>query len=177
MGQVCNGYQATNVPSALDLFVYLALQELATRIAHRNTGNLLDDVAGTEVMSRVAADENLHFIFYRDMVSAALEAFPAATVAAVERQVRTFEMPGAGLPGFDQHARNIAKAGIYDVPTHLTRIVEPTVMRDWGIDQVELPAGPATELRDKLFEFMGRLRKVGARLQDRAARDRTAEKV
>jgi acyl-[acyl-carrier-protein] desaturase len=174
MGQVCNGYQATNVPSALDLFVYLALQELATRIAHRNTGNLLDDPAGTDVMARVAADENLHFIFYRDMVTAALEQFPAATVAAVERQVRTFEMPGAGLPGFDEHARNIARAGIYDVPTHLERIVEPTVLRDWGIDQIELPSGPATEMRDKLLEFMGRLRRVVARVQERSA---TREKV
>jgi acyl-[acyl-carrier-protein] desaturase len=95
----------------------------------------------------------------------------------VERQVRTFEMPGAGLPGFDKHARNIARAGIYDVPTHLERIVEPTVMRDWGIGQVELPAGPGNELRDKLFEFMGRLRRVGARLQERAAaRERTSER-
>jgi hypothetical protein len=63
------------------------------------------------------------------------------------------------------------------VPTHLERIVEPTVIRDWAIDQVELPAGPANELRDKLFEFMGRLRKVGARLQERAAaRERSGER-
>ncbi len=169
MTQVSNGYEATRAKSALDLFVYLALQELATRIAHRNTGALLDDEAGTDVMARVAADENLHFIFYRDLVTAALEAFPAETVAAVERQVRTFEMPGTGLPGFDEHARRIAKAGIYDVPIHLTRIVEPTVLRDWGIDNIELPSGPAAEMRDRLFEFMGRLRRVVVRLQDRSA--------
>ena len=168
MAQVCHGYFPDNLPSTLDLFVYLALQELATRIAHRNTGALLDP-AGTDVMARVAADENLHFMFYRDLVTVALEAFPAATVAAVERQVRTFEMPGAGLPGFDEHARRIAKAGIYDVPIHLTRIVEPTVLRDWGIDHIELPSGPATEMRDRLMEFMGRLRKVVARVQERSA--------
>jgi acyl-[acyl-carrier-protein] desaturase len=169
MIQVSNGYEPTsNGCSALDLFVYLSLQELATRIAHRNTGALLDP-AGADVMGRVAADENLHFLFYRDLVSAALEAFPAATVAAIERQVRTFEMPGAGLPGFDEHARRIAKAGIYDVPTHLTRILEPVVIRDWQVEKLELPAGPATEMRDRLFEFMGRLRRVVARVQERAA--------
>ena len=36
-----------------DGFVYLALQELATRIAHRNTGALLGDPVGYEVMKRV----------------------------------------------------------------------------------------------------------------------------
>jgi acyl-[acyl-carrier-protein] desaturase len=169
MTQVSNGYEPTYAHTALDLFVYLALQELATRIAHRNTGALLDDEAGTDVMARVAADENLHFLFYRDLVSAALHAYPGATVAAIERQVRHFEMPGAGIPGFDEHARRIAKAGIYDVPIHLTRIVEPTVLRDWGVEGLELPAGPATELRDKLFEFIGRLRRVVSRVQERAA--------
>lgn len=169
MTQVSNGYEPQHAKTPLDLFVYLALQELATRIAHRNTGALLDDDAGTNVMARVAADENLHFLFYRDLVSEALARFPAATVAAIERQVRTFEMPGAGLPGFDEHARRIAKAGIYDVPIHLTRILEPTVLRDWGVEDLELPAGPATEMRDKLFEFMGRLRRVVSKLQERAA--------
>ncbi|MFI5054741.1 MAG: acyl-ACP desaturase, partial [Acidimicrobiia bacterium] len=43
-----------------DGIVYVALQELATRIAHRNTGKILDDPEGLAIMSRVAADENLH---------------------------------------------------------------------------------------------------------------------
>jgi len=169
MAHLSHGYEATHAPSVLDLFVYLSLQELATRIAHRNTGALLGDPAGTDVMARVAFDENLHFLFYRDLVSHALERFPAETVAAIERQVRTFEMPGTGMPGFAVHARRIAAAGIYDVPTHLTRIVEPTVLRDWGLEQIELPSGPADELRERLVEFIGRLRRVVGRIQERAA--------
>ena len=169
MAQLQTGFLPTTVPTVLDLFVYLALQELATRIAHRNTGALLGDPFGLEVMSRVAADENLHYLFYRDLVTRALVVFPSATVAAIERQVRTFEMPGTGIQGFAEHARRIARAGIYDVPTHLTRIVEPTVLRDWDIEHLELPSGQATELRDKAVEFVGRLRKVVARMQERAA--------
>src|ERR671913_477785 len=49
-----------------DGFAYVALQELATRIAHHNTGKLLTDKAGYDVMKRVAADENRHYLFYRD---------------------------------------------------------------------------------------------------------------
>src|SRR5918994_7130350 len=44
-----------------DTMVYVTLQELATRIAHLNTGKLLTDRPGYEVMARVAADENLHY--------------------------------------------------------------------------------------------------------------------
>src|SRR3546814_9759625 len=49
-----------------DGFAYVALQELATRIAHHNTGKLLDDKAGYEVMKKVDSDENRHHLFYRD---------------------------------------------------------------------------------------------------------------
>ena len=78
MHQVCGG-QVPQPESAVDTLAYVALQELATRISHRNTGNLLDDEAGYKVMARVAADENLHYLFYRDLVSAALEIDPSGT--------------------------------------------------------------------------------------------------
>ena len=55
--------------------------------------------AGYELISRVAADENFHFLFYRDLTSAALEIAPSLVVPAIERQVREFEMPGTGIPG------------------------------------------------------------------------------
>ena len=55
-------------PSTVAALVYLAAQELATRVAHHRTGEALDDAAGRRVMARVAADENLHFLFYRDLV-------------------------------------------------------------------------------------------------------------
>ena len=51
-------------------------------------------------MKRVAADENLHYLFYRDLVTAAIELDPSAMMIAIERQIRTFQMPGTGIPGF-----------------------------------------------------------------------------
>ena len=70
------------MPDVLNGFVYVALQELATRIAHWNTGECLEDPLGREVMARVAKDENLHHLFYRDIVTAALELEPSRTVEA-----------------------------------------------------------------------------------------------
>ena len=107
------GARAARRPSTCS--AYVALQELATRIAHRNTGRLLGDSAGYDVMMRVAADENLHHLFYRDLTSAAIELDPSTAVPAIERQVVGFEMPGTGIPDFAAHAAAIAKAGIYDL--------------------------------------------------------------
>src|SRR5215207_6848790 len=56
MCQVSSGV-SPDPASAFHAFVYLAMQELATRIAHRNTGNLLGDSVGYDVMMRVAVDE------------------------------------------------------------------------------------------------------------------------
>ena len=97
MAQVSGGN--TPPPTAsLEGFVYLALQELATRISHRNTGAQIGDPVGFEVMKRVCADENLHQLFYRDLAAAAFEAAPNEMMIALEKQVRKFAMPASGSP-------------------------------------------------------------------------------
>ena len=104
MAQVERG-EVPQPDSTPDAMVYVALQELATRIAHHNTGKRCEDPAGYEVMKRIASDENRHYLFYRDLTTAAIEMDPSAMVCAIERQVRTFEMPGTGIIDFEQHAQ------------------------------------------------------------------------
>ena len=60
----------------LDGLVYTSLQELATRIAHRNTGQYTDDPLIEKLTARIAIDENLHYVFYRELAKAALEIDP-----------------------------------------------------------------------------------------------------
>ena len=109
--------------------VYVALQELATRIAHHNTGKVVEDPVGYEVMKRVASDENRHHLFYRDLAAAAIEVDPSGMVIAIEEQVREFEMPGTGIVDFAAHARQIANAGIYDFQIHHDQILQAVVVR------------------------------------------------
>ena len=53
MQQVSTG--VTPQPASLcDALCYTSLQELATRIAHRNTGKVLEDPAGQAIMARVS---------------------------------------------------------------------------------------------------------------------------
>ncbi len=150
-----------------DGFAYVALQELATRIAHHNTGKLLDDKAGYEVMKKVASDENRHHLFYRDLVSAALEVDPSGMVMAIERQVRTFEMPGTGIIDFDAHAKAIAKAGIYDFLAHHDQILVPVVLRNWGVAELEGLSPEAEEARAALVKRIERIGKAGRRFASR----------
>ncbi|MFM7820135.1 MAG: acyl-ACP desaturase, partial [Actinomycetota bacterium] len=106
------------VPAPLDLYealAYLSMQELATRIAHRNTGKMMHDKIGEAIMARVGNDENLHYLFYRDLATAAIAVDPSSMVIGIERAVRTFAMPGTGIPDFERLAREIARVGIYDL--------------------------------------------------------------
>lgn len=144
MAQVAGG-QIPHPKNVLEGFVYVALQELATRVAHRNTGEWMPDPVGKEVMVRVAADESLHYAFYRDVVKAALEHFPAETLAAIASIVRTFHMPGTGIPNYRVHADAIAEAGIYDAYLYVNAVLRPCIFQQWKIREVSSVSEEATE--------------------------------
>jgi acyl-[acyl-carrier protein] desaturase len=154
--------------------VYVALQELATRIAHHNTGKLIADPVGYDVMKRVASDENRHHLFYRDLCTAALEIDPSGMVVAIEQQVREFEMPGTGIVDFETHARAIAKAGIYDFQIHHAQILVPVVLRQWGVEDLTGLDDEAEQARDALVKRIERIGKAGRR---QAARRESATAV
>ena len=143
--------------------VYTTLQELATRIAHRNTGELLDDPAGRAVMRRVAADENLHHLFYRDLATEMLVRDPSSMVVAIDEVVRTFAMPGTGIADFARHARTIASLGVYDFSIHYHQIVAPMVLQRWDVEALTGLDDDAERARDRLVRFVERLAKAAAR--------------
>ena len=154
-------------PNAAEGLAYVAIQELATRISHFNTGERVADPVGRAIMRRVAADENLHFLFYRDAMSAVFEADPSSAVIATEKQVTDFAMPGVGIPGFNAHAKAIAEAGIYDLAIHHDQILQPVIMRDWGLAKLEGLSAAAEQARERLIRYIGRVGKVGMRIAAR----------
>jgi len=166
MCQVSTGQVPAPV-SAHDGLVYLTLQELATRIAHRNTGKMLGDPVGYELMARVASDENLHHLFYRDLATAAFDADPSAMVLATEREVRGFAMPGTGIPDFDRHAALIARAGIYDLAIHHNQIVVPVVMKQWRLAELTGLSPEADAARDRIVDHIDRMGRIAERLRAR----------
>ena len=67
MTQLQQGYDRDS-SDTLHGLAYVTFQELATRIAHRNTGRYSDDPVADKIMVRIATDENLHMVFYRDVL-------------------------------------------------------------------------------------------------------------
>jgi acyl-[acyl-carrier-protein] desaturase len=134
------------------LFVYTSAQELATRVSHRNAGKLADDETAFEVMRRIAADENHHFMFYRGVAKAMLEQAPEIMLDAMHRVLSTFQMPGTTIPGFVRRAVEIAKAGVYNLRIHHDRVLVP-VLRDWGVEQMTGLSVKAQELQEKVLEI------------------------
>jgi acyl-[acyl-carrier-protein] desaturase len=158
------GGQVPTPNDAFEALAYVSMQELATRISHRNTGKLMKDEIGTAIMSRVGNDENLHYLFYRDLTSAALELDPSSTVLGIERAVRTFAMPGLGIPNFEAMSREVAKAGIYDLLIHHDQILEPVIMRHWKLMELTGLSDEAEAARESIIKRMARTAKVGKRL-------------
>jgi acyl-[acyl-carrier-protein] desaturase len=156
--------------SLIDGVVYLALQELATRVSHRNTGRLVEDPAGAAIMNRVASDENLHYLFYRDLASAAMSVNPSEVVQAIDRQVCTFEMPGNGIEGFAGHAAAIAAAGIYDFAVHYEQILVPLVLRSWAIESLGDLDEAGEAARSHVLARIARTGRVAERLRDQRHR-------
>jgi acyl-[acyl-carrier-protein] desaturase len=166
MAHMSLGYQTPYENDMLHTIAYVSFQELATRISHRNTGKLSDDPIAEGMMQRVALDENLHMLFYRNTLSAALEMEPNAAMRAIADVVTNFDMPGANMPGFGRKAVQIALAGIYDLQQHLDDVVAP-VLRAWNVFERTDLSGDGLKAREELSAFMDTTYKAAAIFNDK----------
>jgi acyl-[acyl-carrier-protein] desaturase len=153
MAHMSLGYQTPYENDMLHTIAYVSFQELATRISHRNTGKISDDPIAEAMMQRIALDENLHMIFYRNTLKAALDLEPNAAMRAIADVVTNFDMPGANMPGFGRKAVQIALAGIYDIQQHLEEVIAP-VLRAWEVFERNDLSGDGLVARDELNAFL-----------------------
>ena len=169
MEHVSRGYYPAGDFNALDGLVYVTLQELATRISHRNTGAITNDPIAEKLMARIALDENLHYVFYRDVTSSALELAPSETMLAIKRQVLGFAMPGFELPDFRRKAISIAKAGIYDLRIHHDQVLLPVLLKKWRLEDVDGLTDEAQAARDEVLSALGAIDAAAARFEEKRA--------
>jgi acyl-[acyl-carrier-protein] desaturase len=178
MDQVTTGYYPAGEGKALDPLdglVYTTLQELATRIAHRNTGTFTQDPLIEKLTARIATDENLHYVFYRELAKAALEIDPSAMMLAINRQVTGFTMPGMDMPDFKAKAIEIAKAGIYDLRLHHDEVVLPVLFTHWKIDTLTGLSQEAEEARDGIANYLQMLEAMASHYEEKRAARESAE--
>ncbi len=165
METMMTGYDTEEKP-ALQGMAYVSFQELATRVSHRNTGQYSDDPVADRIMARVAADENLHMVFYRDMLDAALEVAPDEAMEAITAEVVGFEMPGAGQAGFARRSYEIAMAGIYDLRIHHDDVVWP-LLRHWRVFDRDGFGERGERAREELAGFLEQLDAQATTFEDR----------
>jgi acyl-[acyl-carrier-protein] desaturase len=135
---------------------YVTFQELATRVSHRNTGKACNDPIADRMLQRIAADENLHMVFYRNICGAGLDIAPDQTVRAIYEVVSNFQMPGLGMPNFRRNGVLMAKHGIYDLRQHLEEVIQP-VLRKWNIFEREDFSAEGEKTREELAAFLDKL--------------------
>jgi acyl-[acyl-carrier-protein] desaturase len=123
-------------------------------------------------MARVAADENLHYLYYRDLCTAAIELYPSEMVMAMEQVVRTFAMPGTGIIDFDRHSALISQAGIYDATILHEQVLLPVIRSHWRVESLPRLTAAAERARDALLTRVERLGNLARQLAARAERRR-----
>jgi acyl-[acyl-carrier-protein] desaturase len=170
MATMETGYSAEG-KGLVRVLAYVSFQELATRIAHRNTGRLCGDPVADRLMARISADENLHMVFYRDLIRAAMEIDPDQTVVAVAAEVLGFRMPGTGIPNFNRKSVQIAKAGIYNLRIHRDEVIAP-ILRHWKIFDLTFSTPEAQKAQADLCEHLEQLETLATQYEERLASNR-----
>jgi len=168
MDHMGRGFSSNAERNILTTMSYVSFQELATRISHRNTGRHTSDPGCDRLLARIAADENLHMLFYRNVMAAAFDINPDASMEAVLEIAENFAMPGNEVEGFTRRSFTIAMAGIYDLRIHHDEVLAP-VLRAWNVwDRTDFgPAGEAA--REQLSTFLVGLDATASRFEEKRA--------
>ncbi|EIC70510.1 fatty acid desaturase [Mycobacteroides abscessus M94] len=148
-----------------DSVVYVTFQELATRVSHRNTGKACAEPVADELLKRISTDENLHMIFYRNLVEAGMHIAPDQALKSIHKVLDNFKMPGYTIPGFRRNAVTIATGGVYDPQSHLDEVVMP-VLRKWRIFERDDISSEGEWYREDLDRIIGDLKKTSADFEE-----------
>jgi acyl-[acyl-carrier-protein] desaturase len=166
MVHMTQGFQSSYELDMLHTVAYVSFQELATRISHRNTGKYTEDPFADQLLARISVDENLHMVFYRNLMAAALEIAPDQCLQAIWDVVEDFQMPGSTIEGFTRRSLKIALAGIYDLRIHRDEVLAP-VLRHWKIFDLQGLSADGEAAREKLATFLEQLDARAAKFEEK----------
>ena len=172
MEHMTRGYDP-GVKGILRTLGYVTFQELATRVSHRNTGKACDDPVAEQLLARIAMDENMHMVFYRNLAGAAMDAAPDEMMRATTTEVKKFQMPGSDLTDFGRRAMLIANADIYTPTQHKEEVLEP-VLKHWRVfDRTDFSA-EGEQAREELAAYLAELAVTSERFEERQTKRREA---
>lgn len=147
------------------VIVYTTMQELATRVVHNNTAKITNEPVAEALMARIAMDENLHFITYRNLVNNAFEIEKDITMQAVCEAMHTFDFPQHEIPEYKSIHNSSEFSKIYSYRIHLDQVVYP-ILKYWNIEKLDLSAR-GNHYRDRLYAFINKLELLAKSSQSR----------
>jgi acyl-[acyl-carrier-protein] desaturase len=166
MTHMSTGYISPYCQRAVNSIAYVTFQELATRISHRNTGAYSGEPLCDQLLAKIANDENLHMVFYRNLLSAAFDRAPDETMAAVLGVVKSFQMPGSTVENYTRKSVRIAMAGIYNLRIHRDEVLMPVLRNVKALERTDL--GPAGEqAREELAGLLEGLDVAASRFEQK----------
>ncbi|MFT4127341.1 MAG: acyl-ACP desaturase [Gordonia sp. (in: high G+C Gram-positive bacteria)] len=173
MTNMTKGAHSDDLNGLLRGVAYVTVQELGTRVSHRNTGKVCNDPVADKMLQRIAADENLHMIFYRNICAAALDLAPDQAIEALAGVITNFDMPGIGMPNFRRMSLLMAMNGVYDARQHLDDVVKP-VLRKLRVFERDDFTARGEQAREELAAYLEQADKDATRFEEQ--RDRYLER-
>jgi acyl-[acyl-carrier protein] desaturase len=154
--------------------VYTAMQEAATRTFYLCAARACGDEHPSlgAALRRIAKDETLHMVFYRDVVKAHLERDPdyLRPLAAV---MMAFEMPWSAsvLRDFEERRSFLAGRGVFRLSHYLDEVVQPLWLY-WALDHCASESAETKDAHDQLRRYRAALRKFARREESQTPPDR-----
>ncbi len=143
---------------------YTAMQELATMVFYNDVAKVAHpyDENLSTLLRRLAKDESLHYVFYRDAVKAHLELEPNY-IYHVAHVMKNFMMPGGEMPDFENRMQIIGQGAGYG-PEQFYHQVLNVLVESWGLNHLRPSSSEAEESRIDLLKFHDRLKRIIERM-------------
>lgn len=148
----------------IEIMVCTTIQELATRAFYLSIAQAgaAQDPRLARILRRLARDETLHYGFYRDVISAHLQADPNY-VWPIARVLRDFNMPGHAMPDFRGRMRLIGEQAGYGPAEYFHQVVE-ALIKYWDIEHLQPTLAEAIAARHDILAYERRLGRLVERL-------------
>ena len=149
---------------AFEAMVYTTIQELATQAFYVCTANTVEaqDATLSRALRRIAKDETRHYAFYRDVVKAHLDVYPAYITPLVDVLI-SFQMPGRVMSDFDQRSMRLAAEGVFGPEQYYNDVVE-VVCSFWNVDELAAGLPESRVALARLNKYRRVLRRMASRL-------------
>lgn len=158
---------ATTIASHFQAVAYTAIQELATQTFYLRVADVAEkeDPMLSRALRRLAKDETLHMAFYRDAVKMHLEVEPNYVYPLADVLMK-FEMPGSGMPNYQERSEILANEVNYGPEQFYTQVVD-TLWKYWEVDKLAPTLQEARDAQSRVIRYHQKLGRIAAKLAQR----------